>query len=312
MRRRYINRGLFLLLIVHLVLLAAHAPRAQGQSRLMWVFITDPIGVALLVAAMLVGTMSPMRRALLGIGLYVCAWLEVVWWMPETAAGTVIKGVLFGPEGPLRYSFPIVPWVGVFLVATCIGEAASGTVIENIRRDAVGRGAGAIARLGGGAIVVALMLKAAGKLAVRAGLWTADSTLDVLTSQYQKLPPGPVYVLFFGGAGLLSLAAFFPIIRYRLAVTLTAWLQLLGRCSLVVFVVQYFVYWLIVPTWLQVPSVALWPLTFTATLVPLTALACVWDWYDLNRLLTVGYPWPQIGRFLVPDRPAMVGTVPRS
>jgi hypothetical protein len=95
-------------------------------------------------------------------------------------------------------------------------------------------------------------------------------------------------------------------------VTFTGWLQLLGRCSLAVFVFQYFVYWLIVPRWLQVPSFWLWPLMFSATLVPLTALAWVWDRHDLNRLLTVGYPWPQVGRFLVPQPPAIVGTVPRS
>src|SRR5205823_5848080 len=99
--------------------------------------------------------------------------------------------------------------------------------------------------------------------------------------------PGPIYLLFFGGLGGCMTAALFVLLTRRWFMPIARFLMLIGRCSLLVFVLQYYVYFDLV--WaLKIPQSPLWPLYYVVSIIPLVLAAGWWDRRKGNRYFTVG------------------------
>ena len=104
---------------------------------------------------------------------------------------------------------------------------------------------------------------------------------------YQKFPPGPVYLGFFGGAGLLLLAAILELDRRGEFPRVMNELRRVGRASLFAFIAQYALYVSLMGR-LRLSYTPLWPLLFLFSLIILARGAAAWDRHDGNRFLTVG------------------------
>jgi hypothetical protein len=108
-----------------------------------------------------------------------------------------------------------------------------------------------------------------------------------LFSAGQKYPPSPAYFLAAGGVGLGLLA----VCEWADTKDLVPWLQesfaLVGRSSLIVFVAQYFVYY-VGFFLLNLPMSSLWPVFLVASLAVNFAVAWLWQRHWGNQYLTVG------------------------
>ena len=121
-RLKCVDRGLFLLLPGHLIILAAHywvGLRIGPGTH--WVFITDAIGVCLIVGPYLISETSGGVRACIGVALITLSWWLYLNWYPVGGTAQVIKAILTGAWSA-GVVFPIMPWLGAFLIATPIGE----------------------------------------------------------------------------------------------------------------------------------------------------------------------------------------------
>jgi hypothetical protein len=215
--------------------------------------------------------------------------------------GGALSELLVGSLSPddLEYAFPVLPWAGVFLASTAMGEQL---------HRARARGLDHVARQSWLAATVLLASTVPLWLLHRALSW--NHVLWRLTMYGQKMPPGPMYLALYGGCGCMLLALFVELERRGWNGRAGRLLAMVGRCSLFAFVAQYAVYY----TALQLlrPSLAgpfvVW---LTASVLLLVAATAVWDAIDGNRWITVGLwqPVPGIRRSPV-RRPSAEGSSP--
>ena len=109
----------------------------------------------------------------------------------------------------------------------------------------------------------------------------------------EKLPPSMAYVGFYGGLSLLALSALLAAeatdrARSRTPGVVRRWAALVGRNSLVAFVIQVYVYYVGV---LLLPKPPIWlsPLYFACTLALLLAALKFSDTHRMNAYFAVGY-----------------------
>ena len=95
-----------------------------------------------------------------------------------------------------------------------------------------------------------------------------------------------MYVGFFGGIGLMTAGMMAAWAEARPRAAVIRWLGVVGKSSLVAFVVQSFIYHFVLRS-LHLPFTPLWPFLFVATfgLVVLSAMA--WQRWFGNDLLSV-------------------------
>jgi uncharacterized membrane protein len=300
LKAKLVDRGLFLLTIGHLLIVVAHVPIAGGLgAALQWGFITDVIGFGLLFGPALVERTTAKTRLTLAIAAYTLSWIVVVGWRPPTAGLERVKEYVFGAVllphlGPRLVvdCFPFIPWLALYVAATALGERL-GTLL---RAASTARASRLLTRLALACLVAAV----AGK-AVPLGLqwlgWLPPSELTwVLTWPFQKQPPSLVYLGLFGGLGLLMVRA---VLAIEARPALGRWLALpaaVGRASLAVFIVQYYVYFSVIAWW-GPPFSVFWPLLFAASLAIVVGVALQWERYGNNDIFSVGY------RRLVPASP---------
>lgn len=281
MRSRLIDRGLFLLLVGHPLILAGVFPWLKpGQATRMF-FITDTIGLCVAGGAFFSPWLAARARLLLGLLLVVGSWAGVVLLRFEpTTPLRVIKDWAFGPwgESTLAYNFPLLPWAGVYLVGSALGEAAGrlrGTP-ERLERLLVA--------LAGAGFGLCALLKIA-RRALQAGGRDGE-LLTALTTLQQKLPPGLFYLMFYGSAALVLAAALVRAERLGSLRWVRARLEMLGRASLAAFLLQFYVYYTLVYE-LALPMSRAWPLFFAASVALQWPLLQAWDARGLNRWLTL-------------------------
>jgi len=285
------NRGLFLLAPGHLLIRMAHFREIAAEpSSAHWWFVTDTIGFGLLLCSWLVPRSSTRQRLALGAGVYVGSWLLYLMWSAHGQLLTM-KDYLLGEPQSLRTGvvFPVLPWLAFYVAATVLGRRIA--IWHREGRD--------LSRL-----LFMLALPALGVAALgHVTHWFIHAPgLRAMLTAGQKYPPGPSYVAFGSGVALLLLAGTAWLERRAQVVRLRAGFALIGRTSLVVFVIQYYIYYLGVP-YLHLPVTRFWPLYFTVTLALIYASARLWERYLGNRYLTVGWPWftrPQHGSKLEP------------
>src|SRR5690349_2581270 len=84
-RDRLIDRGLFLILVGHPLFTIPYyfMVRPSWQAALRTVFMTDTIGAAVIVGALLVTRVGPRLRFWLGMGLLALAWTLNAIWSPR-------------------------------------------------------------------------------------------------------------------------------------------------------------------------------------------------------------------------------------
>ncbi|MDQ2768228.1 MAG: DUF1624 domain-containing protein, partial [Gemmatimonadota bacterium] len=123
-RAKLVDRGLFLIIIAHALIVIAHLPLREGPRAWMrWGFITDTIGVCLLVVPTIVRRVSGRACLALASTMYTASWWIVCAWHPTQLAARFVKDTIFGPMGTSTrlYNFPVLPWLAVYLAGTSLG-----------------------------------------------------------------------------------------------------------------------------------------------------------------------------------------------
>ncbi len=289
LRNKLIDRGVFLLVIGHLALVLTQGGRVANFGHAYRTsYITDAIAIAIIIGPTLVGSLPGFTRVGLAASVFIIDWMLIKSWHP-TASGEIVKMYFVGMTGPSELSafavFPVLPWLAVYLVGTAIGEQVG----EMYERGQAKASHYLVGRIGLGSFLVGAAIHGAG-IALRHAP-TATNQWDVssltLLSIYGKFPPGIVYLAFFGGAGLVMLAAIFEFDRRVKSSFILDEVRRLGRSSLFIFIVQYALYRTLLPK-LGLPYTPLWPVIFLVSVAALAQLAVVWDRNSANRFLTVG------------------------
>ncbi len=289
-RDKLVDRGLFLLLVAHPLIALAHLSLDMGHFALLrWGFITDAIGVSLIAGPLLVTRLSSRSRLVLAAVLYAASWWLVVIWIPESLTLRVLKDTMVGPmlRSTRLFNFPFLPWFAVYLAGSSLGEALAGR-----RRASASSATHLLGTLGAGMLLVATI----GHFALphpTPDEWSPtgdifDRAAD-LASIFQKLPPGPMYLLAFGGIGLLITAGAILVEERDLAPRSIRAAALLGQSSLFIFILQYYLYFTLLRA-AHLPSIAWWPAYYVVSVALVYASARSWMKQGFNRFLTVGYP----------------------
>jgi hypothetical protein len=286
-RRRLLDRGLFLLLVVHFVIALTYTSWLGTAAVSQSFYITDSVAVGLIIASALVPRATPRALAGFGVVLLMAAWLVESSTAPSSVLGRGAEKLLFGlfaarsrDEG---YIVPLIPYLGIFLIGVAAG-------IEFVRLRGVGLAMKQLATrcitLGVQCMVTALALKLMW-LGIKPYLWPdVRPLLYEITDPRQKIPPSLAYVLAYGGAGATMLGLLGTVAATALGGRVLSWLAVVGRASLAVFVVQYYVYYF--PARVLNVGVGHWAALFPASLVLLWVFAWTWNRFDGNRFFTLG------------------------
>lgn len=292
-----IDRGLFLLLVAHLLMGIPQLP--QTESGMAWMFarveITDVIAISLFIAVAVRALSWPVLLTA-GVALCVLSWPVAMLFEPQTEPLKTLSAVLFHTpsEHAASIEAPVVAYAGVFL----IGMALSGRHAAGLAAHAVERVAPSLLKLAVASFaVVALGILAWHFLKDALPAAARSPELEVLLrgtlDPRSKWPPSPAYLVFYGGAGLLltglmlrgrPTALFAPLVRRA---------SVIGRASLMCFVLQNWLFFGL-PVWLgfdHFTSVPFWFAYLAASVAILYGLSRKWDEARGNRFLTVGLKW---------------------
>jgi uncharacterized membrane protein len=287
-RLTLLGRGLFLLTVGHMLLGLTHWVW-QPFTHAMWqsVYVTDAVGVGLIIASGLPRRMT--RNALLtaGASLLVVSWAAAVTltashpvsvYLLRIAVGMRVEA---GDQDPEGWIVPIVPYLGIFLLGMAGG-------VEYARRAALGKQMRDVARFCARIGIACVSLGIVAKLiwlGARPGIATSARPLfHFLTEPRSKIPPGPVYLLVFGGSGILLagiVALRVNLLRHLIIIAAT-----LGQASLIMYVLQY---WLTsVPThgFGLRGGLVFWCFAVSIAIAVLIAMATLANRLRLNRWLT--------------------------
>jgi uncharacterized membrane protein len=286
-RMRLADRGLFFLTFGHVVIAIAHVPKlGRFDWALYEVFITDTIAFSIIVGPFLVEALRPRARLALGAAVFTVSWAAMeLWpgsWHPWWRSA-LVGGYVTGPTYRAGiYTFPVLPWFATYLASTSLGAAFA----ARLSRDGEAGAARLMLHVGGASVLLASVCAKAGTVARDAGMIDPDGLIATLASVGCKLPPGPVYLFFYGGAGLLLLAATMTVDRLG---RLDAWLRFttrMGRTSFFLFVVQFFVFNEFFFR-VRLPMSPVWPLYFAATIAFVALASWWWDAGGYNRFMTM-------------------------
>ena len=287
-----VDRGLFLLLVAHLMLGLEDLPRT---SLFEWLFvrvtITDAIGVALCLAV-LARHASAGLLLTVGVSLFVSSSMIGMTLEVESVWANHLGSLLFGMQSAPRslVVVPLLPYIGVFLVGMGLSTWLKDELAAGDER--------ALARrlLLVGSTAVTGVVAAALAWHQFKGLLPSSLTeeqvglLRSTISPKTKWPPSPGYLLFYGGGGLLMAGWFF----YGRPRWLVSWIvekaSVLGRASLMCFVVQDWLLF-VTPTafgFSELQSPVFWMAYFGACVLGLYVLAGAWGRVQGNRFLTIG------------------------
>lgn len=303
-RRRLIDRGLFLLIVGHLAIGITNAAWAPVSSAMLGSFyITDAVGVGLIVAAFVARRLDSRQLAASGVSLFIAAGLAVI--VLNASAGTpgfferLLLGVGGGDWQAGGYTVPLLPYLALFLLGLAGGSeyaqrTSSGVPVLRLARTCMWIGLTCIA-LAVCFKLVAVLLKPNLSPSIYSALY-------FLTDPREKIPPGIGYALAFGGAGVLMASVIFALSQHGRGVRFVSTLAVVGRASLITFVVQFWVY--AVPArGLAVGDFGLWWFAaFPASLLLLWSIAAAWDRANYNRFLTIGLRPGKRSRKGVPSR----------
>jgi uncharacterized membrane protein len=294
---RIVDRGLFALLVGHLLVTASIVYMVPPGTAFEHIVITDSIGALLCMAPLLKQTSVP-RLLWAGAAVYALASLLALAWHPATSAQILAGALLFsvndGGMPDIGWTSPTFPYMGIFLIGVGLGK-----LIYQCRRD--GRAEALSVRL-----AVAGTVATGAALAVNIGRhfvkpWLsgylapknwADVVLTTINIRHDA-PPTLTYALFYGGIGvaLVGLLGMLPRRDTDTVLVRAARLAaVIGRASFVSYVAQQ---WLIdfVPIWVGFDSwltPATCPVYLALTTVIMFWVARLWGGWKANRYMTLG------------------------
>ena len=290
LRLKLIDRSLFLLTVAHVLIACSRLVYERHPlDALRMTFMTDAIGVSIIVGVLIIDRVSSRTRLLAGAFLYLFSSAQSLLWLPHGHAAHLVKEILVGayPLSALAYTVPIIPWLGVYLACTAFGEHVGELYRRNDTRGVEVR----FFMLGTLSLACGIGLHLFGSVVDPArphpGKQHLMELIEPLFSPTMKLPPEPAYLLFFGGLGALLVWGIAVLDHRGIASAVTRWAAMLGRCSLVVFIAQFYVYYSVIGA-AHVPYTRAWPALFAATLVVISLFAAWWDARSLNSALTIG------------------------
>jgi hypothetical protein len=109
-----------------------------------------------------------------------------------------------------------------------------------------------------------------------------------LTSPFQKIPPGPSYLITFAGLGILALSCFFWIERRMPRAVLLRGFAVLGQCSFFVFILQFYIFGPM-SDHPQVFGGRFWWASYLGSMLFIWCLALLWRTLRGNRLFDITY-----------------------
>ena len=274
-RMKLIDRSLFLLTIGHLLIAGA----LWKNSELISFMRTDCIAVSVIIGALIIQRTSALTRLMLGVLIYVLSWVTISFWAPGSAAGNAVERVAFGAFDV--DNFPLIPWFSLYIGSTAFGQWLAKLEQAEVRRVAVN-----LAKLSIACVSVAGLFE----LVKHAEDWelVQHPVLRHLMWVGQKYPPGPVYLLLYGGIGLAILATSMLAQSTGRSRSLR-WLAATGKCAFFIYVIHFYLFdalYLI-----KVHPASEWPLFFLASCLVIGVVADRWQRRNGNRWLTVGLPW---------------------
>lgn len=296
LRVRFIDRGLFLLTIGHLLITGPYLLRPHaGSFGATWhyLFTTDVIGVCMLIEPWLVTVIKPTRRVALSVAMFCASWIAVALWHPHTLLAEAVQETFFGSSTPVLYvyAFPLLPWFGLDLIGTVLGERLGelslagddGAMLRLLWK------VGAWSVLGGVALKIFFF-------AVRpfAG---SSLILYAFTSPFAKNPPSLAYFLFYSGLGVGGILGGWLYLEQKGYSILNA-AAAMGQTSLLMFITQSYVYYSGLYFLRPYLPGYLWPIWLAASILIVLGLSAIWYRMGLNRYVTVGYRYLQERRTL--------------
>lgn len=285
-QRKFIDRGLFLISIAHLLIMFSWRPMIEFFHGSIWrvLFITDTIGFCLIAGPFLISKVKPSGRLTLAVILYSLSWLIISFGNLKNVDLEIISETFFGElkNSFLFDVFPIIPWFSLYLVGTTIGERVGFYQLNGFQKDITAL----FFKIGLSSIGFSFMIIVFHKLLKAKGIPELDETILALISSTQKDPPGLVYFLFYGGVGMIMLAVLNKLVESQLFGVVLHNLEIIGKTSLFAFVLQYFMYFSVV-VWINPPYWKIWPLFFILTMFINIILIRLWDKKELNKYITV-------------------------
>lgn len=311
-RLRVFDRALFLVTAGHVVSAVSLIPRHGLRDAFLNGHVTDTIAVCMIGGILMARRTDAATRVGLGLLLYAAGWIGWLMWEPDHAALKTGKGMLLGAdelEGT-GFSFPLLPWFAVYLVGTALGEW-----INTVGREQLADAGKRLAFRSGIVLVCAVVVKAGILLVLpmfrSPGLIETISTVQPWFSPYQKHPPGPCYVIFFGSAALSMIGLFLwraGDVPRRRGLPLLA---CMGKHALSLYLLQSFVYltgWYLLVTRTQFATPAVAVVFLLLSLAGIAAWGIFCDRVKINRFWTVGLQtmvrrWPALNEAIAAPRP---------
>jgi uncharacterized membrane protein len=286
---KYVDKGLFLVTVGRLIIYLAHVPLYGGFIRTLRVgFITDTYGFCMLLAPFLVERLRAWARIAMAVLLFIACWVLFFEWSPSGWAMIFLKETFIGKSGQFEWkiyldNFSYVPWFCLYLTGTVLGEALGSHAVSrngNMKRFVL-KCATALLLLAFAVAAAYRSLKAFGLMDA-----TAYARHYQLAGRYQKYPPSIVYIAFHSAIGLLLLYALMRMEERQNSSVVVNRLAVLGRTSLFVFILQYWVFKTFF-NWARLDYTSFWPLYFLAGASLVYVIASFWDRHNLNRFLTM-------------------------
>lgn len=292
-RRALVDRALFLVTVGHLLVAIAHLEHINRiPLEFSTIFMTDTIGASILVGAYLVPQLSLRARAATAIALYVASWTVVLVWHPMETVPLAVKGALFGNiplAGTPPQTFSLVPWFAIYLGGSIVGEYLTRAVAAR----ALVRFATRLIVAGFLGVVAAALIKLA-YYGIRPTAWPSEAAMPpiwhgvfLLTSPFDKYPPGPAYLLTYGGGGAIIAGLILLAAESGVFAKARAYAAVLGKASFVAFTAQFYLYYVLLPHMAQ-PNATVVVLYFLTSVAMLWTLAFAWERFAGNRYLTLG------------------------
>ena len=299
LRLHLFDRALFLATAGHILMAASLATRSGFAKALSSGYVTDMLAFCVIGGLFVFRyTLTSSTRLRLGIMLYLIGWAGWSFWHPDNPMLITLRAIMLGPDenGPLIVGFPLLPWFGVYLIATFIGNW-----LGKFERSNLPLAAKALAKLSGIVLGTAVFTKVFLFVLRNYGVidMTSSSVYLPLVS-YQKYPPGPFYILIFASAALLLLSGLLSLSRAKETNMYLNIAEQIGRNSFSIYVIQFFIYYTafyFLMTQIYVPTFPIAILFHFSSLFCIALLSMAFSRFKLNRALTIGLPamvrrWP--------------------
>ena len=278
-RKRYVDRGLFLIIVAHLLILISFMPLIFHFDKPLKVsFVTDSIGLNMIVVSIVMDKLSATKRFLSGIILLGISWLVILLGSPHNLLVSNIEELTFGVLHHRKFfdTFPFIPWLGIYLIGSVLGERLGNFITKNYLKKVY-----LLFLLSGlAAIVIAFPFYEMRKLL------NLGDYLHYMFTYYQKNPPSIEYFLFYGGISLIILSLMFILNNFAILKKIMKPFEIIGRSSLFVFVIQYYFYFFLL-VFFPIPYTKLWPIIFIISLILVYYFSTLWDKNGMNKYITV-------------------------